>query len=362
MSDYLATVIQQARDWDYDRARSQQRQAGWSEMAGCRAKLGFIHRGDWATDDVDEWAAIKGTGLHAWLTEVRRAACQAEGLDMAFDGDPDSEVSYGLIRGHVDEINYSEGVVTDYKFPALKSARFWADPEVLEEKFVQPHGYGAAIIGTRRWIEAAERAGRDPSDCTVQLLVCPVDGIFDDWMLFRQPLDTAVADAAVARYRWVRQASDQGLDLPRDKERYFCETWCEYFTACRGGPRGADDGGLEEILHPEHAAALEAYGLAADRERDARADKEAAAAVIRGMNGHARGWKVTMSRPGKAREEPDMNAIRADYENSGVELPMAVKPGSAPSLSVTRVDPPAKKPRGGKGTAVPSQPLCFYVT
>jgi hypothetical protein len=355
MSDYLGGVIQQALDWDYARARSQQKEAGWSGMSGCRAYLGFVYRGDWATDDVDNWAAIRGTAMHAWLTEVRREAC--DGLDMAFDGDPDGSVSYMGVPGHVDEIDYGSGVITDYKFPALKSARYWLDPLVQEEKFVQPHGYGAAIISTRRWREAAERAGRDPDKATVQLLVCPVDGVFGDWMLFERQLDTSVAVQAVARYAVVKEASDRGDPLPRDKERYWCDRFCEFRTACRGARSDRDGSELEEILDEEHAAAVEAYGLALEAERDVTTAKENAAALIRGLEGTARGWKVGLSKQGKQKEVPDMDGIREDYASSGVEMPMTVADGAAPRLSVTRVVPDKAPARKRKPAAASSNPV-----
>ena len=340
MSDYLGTVAQQARDWDYDRARSQQKDVGWSDLAGgCRAYLGFVYRGEWPTDDTDNWRAISGTAHHAWLTEVRRAACQADGTDAVFEGDPEVTVSFMGVPGHADEINYTDGVVTDWKFPALKSARFWSDPAVLDEKFVQPHGYGAAVIGTKRWRDAAKRAGRDPNKARVQLLVCPVDGTFDDWMLFERDLDLTVARQAVADYAYVREASDRDDPLPKDKERYWCERFCEFFTACRGGVRSADVAELEEVLDPEHAAALEAYGLALEAEGEARTAKEHAAALIRGLNGTARGWRVSQSKPGKPKQVPDMEQIGKDYANSSVELPMTWEDGSSPRLSVTRVTP-----------------------
>jgi hypothetical protein len=360
VSDDLSTAVQQARDWDYARARSQQKDAGWSDLAGgCRAYLGFVYQGAWATDDTDNWAAIKGTAMHAWYTEVRREACAAEGLDMAFDGDPDSVVSFMGIPGHVDEINYTHGKIRDYKFPALKSARYWSDPKVLDEKFTQLHGYGAAVIGTQRWHDAARRAGRDAQKATVELLVAPVDGVFGDWMLFGRELDVSAARQAVATYEVVKEQVARGEPLPKDKETFFCRRWCEFATACRGPVRDGEASELEEVLDEEHAAALEAYGLAMEAETAAAAAKKEAAELIRGVNGTARGWKGKMGNPGKPKQVPDMARIVEDYKNSGVELPMTWEDGSAPRLSVSRVTQDkaaATRKRRSTGSADPAAP------
>lgn len=340
MVDDLAEVIQQARDWDFQRERSQQTEAGWSQMAGCRAELGFRVRGEWATDDVDEWRAEAGTALHAWLTGIRRAAAEAAGRDMAFE----QEVSYGGIPGHADEIGYDNGRVTDYKFPAMKSIRYWDDPLVQDEKFVQVQGYAAAVIGTKRWQEAASKAGRKPEDLTVRLLVAPVDGTFADWRMFERPFDRAVADAAVARYEYVQEAVAAGDELPRDKDTWWCSRWCEFFTACRGGEPADAGGDWPEILDAETAAALEQYGEALAQESAAKTVKEQAAPLLRGLRGQARGWRVHMTAGGAGKPVEDMDQIRKDYAASDVDLPMTWKQGSVPSLSVTRV-PAEKKTR-----------------
>ena len=65
--------------------------------------------------------------------------------------------------------------------------------------------------------------------------------------------------------------------------------------------------------------------------------------LIRGLHGMTSGgWKITTSRPGKPGEQPDMNAIRADYEAFGLEVPMRETPGKSPSTTVTRGSEAAK--------------------
>jgi hypothetical protein len=299
-------------------------------MAGCRAYMGFRLRGDWASDDTDNWRAIAGTALHEWLGKVRLKAAEAAGNDVEFE----RFVEYRGVPGHVDETDFTNGIITDYKFPAMKSARFWDDPEVLDEKFVQLQGYAAAIVGTDRWCEAAAAARRYDTDATVRLLVAPVDGTFADWRVYERPFDPAVADQAVDRYIEVQRAVLAGDELPRDKERFWCERFCEMFSLCRGDGQEQD---WPDILDPEHAAALEQYGQAHEAEAAAKAAKAAAAEVIRGLRGQARGWRVSMTRPGQPGSKPDLAQITADYETSGVELPTVTTEPAAPKLQVKRV-------------------------
>ncbi len=342
MSDYLSACIQAGRDWDFERERSQQQQPGWSEMSSCRAYLGHKVRGAWPTDDVDNWRATAGTVLHAWWTGVRAQWALSSGQRLAHD----LEVSYRGIPGHVDEADYTCGEITDFKFPAMRSVRVWDDPEVQAEKFVQLQGYGAAVVGTQEWRQAAESAGRDPRQATLRLLVAPVDGTYDDWRVYEQPFDQAVADAAVDRYEAVASAAAAGSPLQRDKPLAWCERFCEFFTSCRG-PRAeaeAADGDWPQILDPETAAALERYGESRDLESAGRKDKELAALLIRGVRGEARGWRVSMTNRGQGKLVPDVEQIMADYANSNVPMPMTWQPGSAPALQVTRV--PAPKARG----------------
>lgn len=341
MSDYLSESIQLARDWDLDRERTQQTEPGWSGMAGCRAWLGYSYRGDWATDDVDTWRAEVGTVLHdLWWAGLRAEWAARAGKKLAHK----TEGAYRGVRGHMDEVDYTDGDVTDWKFPAMKSVWVWDDPQVQDEKFIQLQGYAAVVVDTPEWQEAAAAAGRDPEQVTVRLLVMPVDGTFDDWRVYERPFDRAVADAAVDRYEWVKAESDAGRPLQKDKHLTWCEKFCEFFTACRGDRQ--DDEEWPEILDAETAAALALYGQSRDEETAAGKAKDAAAALIRGHRGQARGWRVSMTNRGDPKLVTDLAQMEADYANSNLPIPKVPQPGAAPSLHVVRV--PAERSRSRK--------------
>lgn len=322
MPDYLDQVIDQARAWDAERPRSQQTDLGWSDMASCRSYMGFRTRGEWASDEEDTWRAIAGTALHAWLTEVRVRACN----DADIRADFDVAVNYRLIPGHIDEVTWQPLTVTDYKFPSKSSARLFDDPDVLEEKFIQPHGYAAGLL---------ERMSSPPADAdvTVRLLVCPVNGTFDDWRVYERPFDREAADNAANRYDFVRVAAANGDPLPKDKPWWWCESFCEFYRTCRTDDEAE---AMAEITDPELAAAVEAYGLAREQHSAAERAMKDLAPLISGLRGTARGWKVRMSKAGAGKLVPDEDAMILQYQEQGWRLPMRPKSGTPARLLVSR--------------------------
>lgn len=313
MSDWLAQIIDTVRGDDHDRPRSQQAEVGWSEVGACRAYVGFRLSGEWASDDTDPWRAIVGTALHAWL----QARPGAEGSEF------EVETRYAGILGHADEVDADS--VTDYKFPTRAVSESWrSDPDALAQKMGQVQGYAAGLV----------TAGRLPADCTVRLLVAPVDGTFADWWVHEEPYDEATADAGAARYREVQGLLDQGLTPPRDMPYSWCERFCEFFSVCRNSLPPSDD---EPITDPELVAMVRQYGeLGEDISPKAKLRKQIAA-QIKGLRGVADGWRVGLTRPSGFKDAIDMEQVEADYAASGRPVPTKQVPTSAPSLRVDRI-------------------------
>lgn len=311
MGDYLHRLIDAVRQDESERPRSQQVEIGWSEVSGCRAYIGFRLNGEWVSDDTDDWRATCGTGLHLFVGE------RDPGAD-----DHEVETMYGGVPGHADAVDADS--VTDYKFPTVAVSEGWRnDPEALAQKMIQLHGYAAGLV----------EAGRLPKDCTVRILVAPVDGTFDDWWMHEEPFDRAVADAGVNRLREVQQLVDQGLTPPRDMPYTWCERFCEFFSVCRNGLPPDD----EEITDPELVSMIRQYGeLGEDIAPKAKLRKRLAA-EIRGHRGRAAGWRIGLTRPSGFKEVPDMDLVARDYEASGRPMPVRQVPTSAPSLRVDRV-------------------------
>lgn len=330
MDDYLDDAIRDVRAWDASRERSMQTEIGVSDLAdSCRAYIGFRLRGDEPTEVRDHWRASAGTALHAWFTELRRAAAAERGEVADFD----VETEYRGVRGHADEVAYSRGEVIDYKFPSSKSAGLWDDPEVQSERFTQVHLYGAAIIATPKWRALAP----DPDAMTVRILVAPVDGTFGDWVSYDMPLDISAADEAIERYQEVQRDVQAGVAPQRDKPFFWCSRFCEFFSACR--PQSQQVIRYDEITDDELAAAIERYGLATEMAREAARTKEALFPLLNGMRGTARGWNVRMSKPGQDRWVLDEDEVRRHYEQRGEPVPLVKKEGRRAYVIAERSPP-----------------------
>lgn len=310
---FLDDVIKVVRDDDAARPRSVQREVGWSEVGGCRAALGYRLEGAWASDETDTWAAIRGTALHAHL----------EAILVGEDVRTEVETSYRGILGHADLVDATS--VTDVKTKTLASSQVWQkDPSTMRQARIQAAGYCAGLID----------AGELPEDATVRLLVVPADGGFADWWCWEEAFDRDLADEGAARLEEVRRRMAAGESLPKDKPLQFCMSYCQFFSLCRGqdDPREA-----EEVTDPELAGAVAAYGEAHKAWSAADKQKKRLAPVIRGLRGTAGGWRISLGQGGEDKDVLDEAAVVADYAARGLPVPMTVKPGDAPRLSVTPV-------------------------
>jgi hypothetical protein len=310
---WIEQTVKRVRDFDAARPRSLQQSVGWSEVGGCRAALGFRLDGSFTTDETDTWAAQRGTAIHEYLGPI------LGGLGVRIE----VETTYRGIPGHADIVE--PDAVTDIKTTSLANSRLWADDHsLLRPKRVQAHGYAAGLVD----------AGELPEDCTVRLLVVPVDGTFADWWAYEEPFSRSLADEGADRLEDVRARLAAGDPLPKDKPYAWCRNWCQFFSLCRDAD---DPEELPEITDPELAAAVAAYGEANARWSTADKDKKRLAPVIRGLRGTAGDWRVSTGEPGEDKDVINVGAIYADYAARGEQVPMTAKPGSAPRLTVTKI-------------------------
>jgi hypothetical protein len=316
---WIDQAIKRARDYDTARPRSLQRAVGWSEVGGCRAAIGYRLDGAFTTDDTDTWAAQRGTAIHEYLEPV------------IADPDVRTEVDtiYRGIPGHADLVG--PDYLVDLKTKTLANAKLWQnDISAMRQARVQVHGYAAGLVD----------AGDLPADCKIRILVIPVDGTFADWWCYEETFDRALADEGADRLEDVRARLAAGEDLPRDKPYVFCESYCPYFSLCRD-PKTAHE--AEQITDPELAAAVARYGEINAILNPLEKEKKGLAVMIRGLRGTAGDWKVSTGEPGEDKEVIDEDAIWRDYEERGAQVPMTVKPGNAPRLTVTKIKAPAAK-------------------
>lgn len=130
--------------------------------------------------------------------------------------------------------------------------------------------------------------GRLTEDATLALVYYDRSGKEEEPFIVAWRYDPAILDEA---QRWlsdvfyaVMYESGEGSDTRhlKDKPRTFCESYCPYFTACRGG-----DTDVEGLLDdPEVLSAIEVYREAHLTETAAKAAKKTAAAALKGISGH----------------------------------------------------------------------------
>ena len=299
------------------RAAGRQASAG-PKWEGCRAALGYRLDGAFATDDTDTWAAQRGTAIHEYLEPILADAGVRTEVDTLYRGIP----------GHADLVG--PDYLVDFKTKTLSNAKTWQnDLSTMRQARVQAHGYAAGLVD----------AGELPADCTVRILVIPVDGTFADWWCYEEPFDRALADEGADRLEDVRARMEAGEPLPKDKPFAFCETYCRFFSLCRDPKTKYDD---EEITDPELAGAVARYGEINAAINPLDKEKKGLAPMIRGLRGTAGDWRISLGGAGDWKTVLDEEKIRADYEARGETVPEVSKPGSAPKLSVTRIKKPAK--------------------
>ena len=313
MSTWIEQTVKRVRDFDAARPRSLQQAVGWSEVGGCRAAIGFRLDGARATDDTHTWAAQRGTAIHEYLGPILADADVRTEVDTIYRGIP----------GHADIVG--PDYVVDIKTTSLANAKLWAgDHSLLYPKRVQAHGYAAGLAD----------AGELPADCTVRLLIVPVDGTFADWWAYEEPFSRSLADEGAGRLEDVRARLAAGEPLPKDKPLAWCSAYCPFVSLCR---EADDPKALPEITDPELARAVARYGELTAAIKPLADEKEVLAPLIRGLRGTTGEWRVSTSRPGDDKDAPDMDAIYAGYAERGEQVPMTTRPGNAPRLTVTRI-------------------------
>ena len=161
------------------------------------------------------------------------------------------DTCYRGIPGHADLVE--PDAVVDIKTTSLANSKLWAeDHRCCGPSASRSHGYAAGLVD----------AGELPADCTVRLLVIPVDGTFADWWAYEEPFDRALRRrGAPTGWSGCAPAMAAGETLPKDKPLRLLPR-----AAASSSPSAATRRGrrrqLAEITDPELAAAVARYGEA----------------------------------------------------------------------------------------------------
>jgi len=240
---------------------------GVSDIGGCREYVRRMILNDPFTDHPNAYALASFVG-HAVGNYAEGALSKHWALEQV---DTQLEVRIELPNG-----------VTLRGHPDLVSSNMCVDFKTVD-------GLGVVRKGARaqhRWqvilyTDALILMGRLPPDALCALVYIDRSGKETKPHVEVWQYDAKALDEIVDWVDDVIYALAHGEETSRDKPREFCYAACPYVTACRGGD--TDVTGL--IDDEEQVLAVKTYLDAAGREKQAKRDRESAAAVLSGVNG-----------------------------------------------------------------------------
>jgi hypothetical protein len=182
--------------------RSQQIDMGPSEAGEpCARRLAYKII-DWRKPgrDLDPWAAVQGTAIHAWLAEVFRGENRRLGRERYLVEQrvhPADGAELGLpgeLAGCADLFDRDTGLVTDWKLTSPDQLRHYAAAGPGQKYRTQAHLYGRGLAN----------AGEHVRDVSIVFL--PRATFLDGLHVWSEPYDPAVAEAAFRRLAAIRYA------------------------------------------------------------------------------------------------------------------------------------------------------------
>jgi hypothetical protein len=290
--------------YDQGRDRSKQTEPGASQVLSCRAAMLLRTTGAEPSDPRLGLAALWGSAIHS--------TCEnAAGWEQVTE----RKYRYRDVPATIDRFDPERETLTDLK--TLK------DPEAVTA--IRASGPKRRHILQVQLGAAALIAEGFPVK-TVELLYLPRSGgSMDDAWLWESDVDQALADEAAD---WLlaergraeqlgRPATTDDLNGLRDEAFFFCASFCEHFSTCRGRDAGPSQDDLAEVAGEFDAGKrLEAAG---------KAQKAEAARLLAGFTGTAGPWKVRTS-PDTSAVVLDTDAIKARAEEwtfvTGEPLPV----------------------------------------
>jgi hypothetical protein len=243
---------------------------GVSDINHCREYGRRFLSGQPFTDTPEGSQARAGTWAHAGILP----AVQAQRPGSLIEQEVTVTLPNGFeVLGHLDLAEPDEPSVTDVKTidgePATV-AKVGSSPQQRSQR----HLYGGGAI----------QAGLVPRDgLIVRNIWLDRSGTPNPPHVEQEPYDPSYLDDAA---RWVDDVMhhvELGEPAPKDKDYYFCEMFCPFFTACRGGQVGEQP---EDIVQSDELAAAAArYREGLEQEKAGVALKKAAADVLKRLEG-----------------------------------------------------------------------------
>jgi hypothetical protein len=256
--------------------RTQQARAGLigpSDIGFCRQKVVLVTKGVQPSDAKPTWAAAVGTALHNYVGDILKRMFP----DWIIEGNGQKVTATlprtgSQISGTPDWIIPSENLLLDLKSKAGLEIVRREGPSLSHR--MQRHLYAmgaidAGLLDPSRPVYVGnvyvDRSGKD-AEPYIQIEE------FDPG--FTDEIDSWVEDTIYA----VRYDEDASRDIAASR----CETFCEFYTACRGALPMSES---EPITDPVLITAIDTYVEGRDMEKVGKQLKREAAAVLAGVNG-----------------------------------------------------------------------------
>lgn len=342
--------------WDEQHTRSRQKNLGPSDVGRCLRQSGYNWHDVPPTDERSRGRALLGSLMHlGW------AAIVAAAQDPNRMAEVDITIP-GLGTGHADDVDFGARVVNDLKSASARSYERYVTSGLPDSYWDQPEIYAYGL-----WLDEATslsiaQPDREMPDIVTSiepwtLRVTLVNRESGEEMPFEQAADlnrgAYLAQRMVERQRMLEQSSAPE-DLPREGAgpgRGFPCDYCDWVTACWGGPR-------EDGLSPQAAliaddeasiaATLAEYRSAADELGKLEKTKADARAALTGLPAGDYGDYTLKWRGGNPKApEPDIPAALEMLDELGVPVPHKDGLKTAVSISVTRRKPDVPKKRAG---------------
>lgn len=304
--------------------RAQQVESGASQTFSCRAESLLRLTGQEPTDPRLSWQAWVGTAIHRELERIGRVNGWVTEQKLTYRGVPCT----------VDALLPDHAALVDWKSAAGVSEARRKATEPSRERV------GQVMLGA-----AAAREAGFPVD-TVWLCILPRESPDLELAWWSAPFSQDAADEAAdwhaeQRLRAEKVLAGEPLDLTeiRDRPAFWCRSYCERVTACRG-PLPAEPV-LEDPAVDEAAVMF----------LDARDTKDQAEQVMRDMRPLLEGWRgvtrsgikvLTSGGRGKTETVEDTDALREFWASQRPFDPLPVREVESVTpvrLTVKRVGP-----------------------
>ena len=264
-------------------AQSRNGLLGPSDIGFCRQKATLVTRGVQPTDSVDMWASAVGSAVHnhvekflrqafgdSWVIEDRKVTATLPRTAAKISGTPDIIVpdrnlilDMKTVDGLKKVQNY--GPSTSHRYQRHLYAMGAVDAGILD-------GSKQVYVGNV-YIDVGRGARGEASRVWVTI----------------EPMDDSLTDEIDSWVEDVIYAAANNEDASRDVAAAVCETFCEFFTVCRGALPMRES---EPLDSPEILQAVDLYVKGRDMAKEGDAMKKEASALLTGLNGSTGEWQI----------------------------------------------------------------------